>query len=186
MDQTFIKGRVIFVIAAHDASSAGWVINSFHSFPWCYTPKIPTEHLFFNWRDWFCCKCWINLLQLEGNKPHGSEYLWVSLILRLWSRLTKIFWNEFLRVPFIGTTQHMNIFGQICSNINDWDVNMFCASCFLSVSRKVRSSPPTKCPAECSACRSLRTTATLSPQERDTSSSGTWTPQENDGYHPDL
>lgn len=56
----------------------------------------------------------------------------------------------------------------------------------LSVSRKVRSSPPTKCPAECRPSPSLGTTATLSPQETDTSSSGTWTPPKNAGYRPDL
>ncbi len=57
---------------------------------------------------------------------------------------------------------------------------------FVSVSRKVRLSPPTKCPAECSPSLSHRTAATSSPQETDTSSSGTWTPPKNDGYPSDL
>lgn len=54
------------------------------------------------------------------------------------------------------------------------------------VSRKVPSSPPTKCPAECLLSPSLRTAAILSQRGTDTSSSGTWTPLKNDGYHSDL
>lgn len=53
---------------------------------------------------------------------------------------------------------------------------------FMHVCRKGRSSPPTKCPAEYLASAFLRTAATLSQQETDMSSSGTWMLQKNGGY----
>lgn len=53
---------------------------------------------------------------------------------------------------------------------------------FVRAFRKGRSLPPTKCPAEYLASAFLRTAATLSQQETDMSSSGTWMLQKNGGY----
>lgn len=75
----------------------------------------------------------------------------------------------------------------IHASIQSYSILVFWYSLFVlfvctCTCRKVWSSPPTKCPAEYLVSPSLRTAATLSQQETDMSSSGTWMLLKNRGY----